>query len=89
MLFPDGSGSVETGAEALFGPGVVDERRLDALGWSDCGYRCNDTSSHAGEQIAHGRKGACFWVGEGGFDLIEEEESDTIFSDGTLCLCWS
>lgn len=80
---------MKTGAEAFFCPGVVYERGLDALGWCDCSYRCDDSSSHTGEQVAQGRQGACFWVRKGGFDLVEEEEPDAIFSNGTLLLCWS
>ena len=80
---------MQTGAEPLFRPGVVYQGGFDTFRGRHCGYGCDDSGGHAGEEVAHGRKITCFRVGEGCLDLIEEEEADAIFSDGALGLCWS
>lgn len=79
MLLPDDPGSVETRSKAPFVSRVINKSSLDTFRGRDGSYRCHDASCHAGCEVAERREGAGFRIGEGMFDLIEEQKANAVF----------
>lgn len=79
----DGADGVDWGMEAFGASGIVDQCGLDPFRWRHRQEGRDDSRGHAGKDIADRCQGTGLWILEQVLDVVEGDETDGIFGNGT------